>query len=45
VFRDTNKKIEAKQELERLTAENTQLRCAFDELAILNDLALAISQP
>jgi hypothetical protein len=43
VFRDTNKKIEAEQELERLTAENTQLRCAFDELAILNDLALAIA--
>jgi len=43
VFRDTNNKKKIEQELERVTSENAQLRRAVDELAILNDLALAIS--
>lgn len=43
MFRDTNNKKKAEQELERVNTENVQLRRAVDELAILNDLALAIS--
>jgi len=43
VFRDTSNKKKTEQELQRVTSENAQLRRAVDELAILNDLALAIS--
>ncbi len=43
MFKDTNSKKQTEQELQRLTKENTRLRRAVDELAILNDLALAIS--
>lgn len=43
MFKDTNSKRQTEQELQRLTKENTRLRRAVDELAILNDLALAIS--
>ena len=43
MFGDTKNKKKIELELERVTSENAQLRRAVDELAILNDLALAIS--
>lgn len=43
MFKSNNKKNEAELELKQLLKENAQLRRAVDELAILNDLALAIS--
>ncbi len=43
MFKSKNNRKETELELKRLTKENAQLRRAVDELAILNDLALAIS--
>jgi sigma-B regulation protein RsbU (phosphoserine phosphatase) len=43
VFKSKNNPQETELEIKRLTKENAQLRRAVDELAILNDLALAIS--